>query len=123
MSYSFRKKSRVKQVKIQDSPQSLEVYLNNKPLKAYYTKVCPTKVHYLILENLKKGIYNVYIQGGGIGSQFELLEKVLFEQLDPVKMPELLKIYPKINRTDERVLYPKIYGGPKSRARSQKSYR
>ena len=121
MSYGYRKKAHVVNV-FHEAGEENKIYLNDRPLE-YYLKTCVTSASLLVVRDLFRGELNVYCQGGGLSSQVQLLEKVIFKTL-PQKDQLLLKQkYPTIDRTDGRKRYPKRYGGRKSRARSQKSYR
>lgn len=118
---NYRKESKL--INIKYSPKStLEVEINEKPLDYYTDRAFTSPIFKQITENLS-GLFTLRISGGGLGSQMEIIEKTLFKRCES-KFQSVLKIkYPQIDRNDERNVYPKKYGGRKSRARSQKSYR
>lgn len=122
MSYGYRKKAKITFVEVQES-EDLKIYLNHKEL-AYYGQRCLFSEALKELTSLLKGVYHITIEGGGLSSQVELISKVLFQSIKEEELKNSFRLkYPKVNRTDERKSYPKLYGGKGSRSRSQKSYR
>lgn len=119
LSYS-RKKARVKTCKLIANDIDFEIHFNNKK----YNKTSLSKILYFnkeftnLIEHLPKtGIIVLKTEGGGISSNYELLLKVLQQALIEKK------VYYWLTKTDSRKNYKKTAGGPKARARYQKSYR
>ena len=120
MRFSFRKKARVTSVKVKPD-QKLTLLLNGKIIDAY-PKDLLSKCYHQIVSKLT-GFYQIKIQGGGLSSQVQLVEQVLYRYLQEKDKVEIKKLFMSVDRTDSRRGYPKKYGGPNPRARYQKSYR
>lgn len=121
MTFGNRKKSKITSVS-HSQTESPKVYLNDKCMNYYLQSTLGSPVLTELLK-LNKQEVAVYCSGGGIGSQIQLVEKVLFSYLSNSEMLNIKQDYPLVDRTDGRKRYPKSYGGRKSRARAQKSYR
>ena len=124
MSFSFRKRAKVTEVDSDlNYKDGLIVNLNGKGLPYYFDSCLVTPSLKKLMDSVT-GVFNIKIRGGGISSQFQLIEKVLFASIKLQNLKkEIKKTYPYIDRTDQRINYAKLYGGRKARARSQKSYR
>ena len=121
MIFGNRKKAKIKSVAHIETTTP-RVYLNDKCMNYYLKSTLGSPALTRLLE-LNKQEVSVYCSGGGIGSQIQLVEKVLFSHLSNSEMLNIKQDYPLVDRTDGRKRYPKSYGGRKSRARAQKSYR
>lgn len=121
MTFGNRKKSKITSVVYTPGINPV-VYLNDRPMSYYFKSTLGSPVLEKLL-NLNKGHLSIYCVGGGIGSQIQLVEKVIFSNLTNEEMLNIKQEFPLVDRTDGRKRYPKSYGGRKSRARSQKSYR
>lgn len=118
---TFRKKSRFLGFNTKDSLDGkVEVLVNGKRLNSY--KVLNEQLNDL-KGYLTPKTYRINLKGGGRISQDELVSKVLYKYLKKENLSSFKAIHPFVDRTDVRRSYPKLYGGPKARTRSQKSYR
>lgn len=79
------------------------------------------------LDLLPKASYRFRVVGGGNGSLISLIPRMIFNLFRKFSGPQVLRSirlkYPSIGNSDRRKPNPKRPGGPKSRARYQKSYR
>ena len=117
-----RKKAKIHCLKIYPSEETI-ILINHRNVSCNIN----TSVYYSsfdkIRKGLTKGLYSFHITGGGACAQMELIIKNLYPFVDEVTSKLVKFHFSDIMRTDSRRLKPKMYGGPKSNARSQKSYR
>ena len=110
--------------------QTLEILINGVDHRIKISG-CPTlPAQYGIqqfLPHLPVRSYRFQVRGGGIGSVTALIPRLIYNLFRRWASPQILKQirakYPLIGSNDKRKPNTKRPGGPKSRARYQKSYR
>jgi len=118
-----RKKAKIHSLKIYPSDETI-ILINHRNVSCNINNSVYYSSFDKIRQGLAKGLYSFHITGGGTCAQLELIIKNLYPFIEGEETSKIVKFhFSDIMRTDSRRLKPKMYGGPKSNARSQKSYR